>query len=121
LQFTGVLAEQTDLIRFAALLLFLGVVQFGIALLYRYGPSQRPPRFRLFTAGSLMATGLWAAASVGFRWYVAEFASYDLIYGSLGASVVLLLWFYIAGYAILLGAALDVALEEHAKARQDAV
>ncbi len=65
-----------------------------------------------------MATGLWAAASVGFRWYVAEFATYDRIYGPLGASVVLLLWFYIAGYAILLGAALDVAVEESSRRRR---
>ena len=118
LDFTGTLIEETALIRLAGLLLVLGVVQLGIALLYRYGPAQRPPRFRLFTPGSVMATGLWAAASVGFRWYVAEFATYDRIYGPLGASVVLLLWFYIAGYAILLGAALDVALEESSARRR---
>lgn len=114
---TGLFAEQTPLIRLAALLLVLCVVQFGIALLYRYGPAIRPPRFRIVTAGSLMATALWAAASAVFRWYVGEYASYDRIYGALGASVVLLLWFYIAGYAILLGACLDVALEESAASK----
>ena len=115
LHFTGLAAQLGAMIPFAALLVFLGVAEFGIALLYRYGPAKRPPRFRMVTPGAVMATGLWVAASAGFRWYVAEYASYDRIYGPLGASVVLLLWFYIAGYAILLGGALDVALEEDAE------
>ena len=118
LHFTGLSAELGAMIPLAAMLVFLGVAEFGIALLYRYGPAKRPPRFRIVTPGAVLATGLWVAASAGFRWYVAEYASYDRIYGPLGASVVLLLWFYIAGYAILLGGALDVALEEDA-AEQD--
>lgn len=120
LHFTGLSAELGGMIPLAAMLVFLGVAEFGIALLYRYGPAKRPPRFRIVTPGAVLATGLWVAASAGFRWYVAEYASYDRIYGPLGASVVLLLWFYIAGYAILLGGALDVALEEDAAEQEKA-
>lgn len=107
----GLAPERTLLINGSALALSLLVTQLGIAVLYRFGPSPRGLRFRPFTPGSLLATALWAAASVGFTWYVRSFAAYDSMYGPLGTPVVLLLWFYIAGFAILLGAELDVALE----------
>ena len=58
-----------------------------------------------------MAIALWLAASFGLKIYVADFARYDLAYGSLGAVIVLLLWFYVTGTALLIGAELNAERE----------
>jgi membrane protein len=54
---------------------------------------------------------LWLAASLLFSFYVANFASYDVTYGSLGAVVVALMWLYISAFVVLLGAELNAELE----------
>ncbi len=57
---------------------------------------------------------LWIVASFGFSWYVSAFNSYDKVYGSIGAVVILLFWFWLAGFSGLLGAELDNAIERRA-------
>jgi membrane protein len=65
--------------------------------------------------GAVVATLIWALASFGFTLYVSNFATYDLMYGPLGAVVVLLMWFWVSVYVVLLGAELNVALQaQHA-------
>jgi membrane protein len=81
----------------------------AIALLYWIGPSHRP-RFRWLSTGCVFATLGLMLASFGFRYYVAHFASYDAIYGSIGAMIVLLMWLFVAGWVFLIGAALDAFL-----------
>jgi membrane protein len=97
-------------LRVANWLVVLGVVLGGVALVYRYGPNRRP-RTRWLSPGLWLAVGLWAAASLGFSHYLVRFGDYGAIYGSLGAVVALLMWFFISAYAVLLGAVLHVALE----------
>lgn len=88
----------------------LAVVVFGVALAYRFGPNHlRSIRPRILP-GLLLATLLWAAASRGFMIYLANFDSYNQIYGSIGAVVVLLMWFWFSSYAVLLGAALNAVM-----------
>ena len=70
-------------------------VLFLLAALYRYGPCRRRPKWSWVSIGSLFATALWLLASAGFSFYVAHFAQYDKIYGSLGAVIVLLFWLYL--------------------------
>jgi membrane protein len=60
--------------------------------------------------GLILSTLLWAAASRGFMLYLANFGSYNQIYGSIGAVVVLLMWFWFSSYAVLLGAALNAVM-----------
>ena len=91
--------------------LLLGFVVLGLALLYRYGPSRAEAKWRWITPGSLLASGLWLAASLAFSFYVSNFGSYDAAYGTLGGVVVALLWFYISAYAVTLGAELNAELE----------
>jgi membrane protein len=55
----------------------------------------------------VLAVVLWVAASRGLMVYLANFGSYNQIYGSIGAVVALMMWFYLGAYAVLLGAALD--------------
>lgn len=84
---------------------------FALAATYRYAPSREAPEWRWISWGSVFAAVLWIAASVGFSFYVTSFGSYDRTFGSLGAVVVLLTWFYISAYAVLLGACLDAEIE----------
>jgi membrane protein len=83
----------------------------GLSLLYRFAPSRADAKWRWITPGSLLAAGLWLVASLLFSFYVSNFGSYDSTYGSLGAVVVALLWFYISAFAVILGAELNAELE----------
>mgnify|MGYP001594383844 FL=1 len=57
----------------------------------------------------------WLLASLGFSYYVSNFADYDKMYGSLGAVIILLFWLYISFYIVLLGAEINAALEKEAE------
>jgi membrane protein len=83
----------------------------ALAATYRFAPSRETPKWQWVSWGSVSATALWLAASIGFSFYVASFGSYDRTFGSLGAVVVLLTWFYISAYAVLLGACLDAEID----------
>lgn len=63
------------------------------------------------TPGAVLAAFLWVVASLGFKFYVANFADYNATYGSLGGVIVLMLWFYITGVAILVGAEMNAEIE----------
>ena len=86
------------------------IVILGIGVIYRYGPNVKTPRTSILTWGALFAAMLWAAASVGFSAYLGSFNSYNRIYGSIGTVVALLMWFYLAGFSVLLGALINVEL-----------
>jgi membrane protein len=87
-------------------------------LIYNFSPAHSPGRhFHWFTPGAVTGVGVWLAASFGFQLYVTRFDLYTWAYGSLGAVIVLMAWFYLAGFAILLGAELN---SEVLKARGEA-
>lgn len=85
----------------------LSVLLLGLGLLYRFGPARRGDRGRWFTVGAITVVILWIAASAGLSYYLTNFASYNEVYGSIGAVIGLLLWLYVSAYLILLGAALN--------------
>lgn len=89
--------------------LALSVVGLGIGLLYRFGPNLEDREERVWP-GLVIAVALWIVASVGFSFYISHFHSYNRIYGSIGAVVALLMWFYLSAYVVLMGAAVNVAL-----------
>ena len=90
----------------------LGLVVLGLALTYRFGPNRvENQKIRLLTPGLLVAVVLWFAVSRGFVFYLSHFNTYNKVYGSLGAVVILLMWLYLSAYAILFGAAVDAELE----------
>jgi membrane protein len=80
----------------------------SISVAYRLGPNfadhKRPP---ILSWGLIVALILWVGATRLFMLYLENFHSYNRIYGSIGAVVVLLIWLYVSAYAVLLGAAVD--------------
>ena len=86
------------------------LVATAIALVYYYAPDVKQD-WVWITPGSVMATLMWIGASVGLREYLARFGNYNETYGAIGAVMVLMLWFYVSGLVILLGAELNAELE----------
>lgn len=87
------------------------VVVLGFAVLYRHAPYRSHPRWRWITWGSGIATTLWLLGSVLFSYYVRHFGSYDATYGSIGAVIILLLWFWFGALVLILGAEIDSELD----------
>jgi len=81
------------------------------AILYYLAPNVRQPGFRWITPGGLLALVLWIVASLAFAVYVANFSSYNAIYGSIAGVIVFLVWLWISNLALLLGAELNAELE----------
>jgi membrane protein len=108
LGFGGVGRVLVDVGRWPILLV---AVVTGIALLYRIAPDREEPRWRVATWGAMVAATVWMVATLGFSFYVSSFGSYSQTYGVLGGVVVLLLWFFLSGFAVLLGAVVDAELE----------
>lgn len=105
----GRLAEGLLAIGHLALLGLL--MAFGMAIVYRFGPSRAHSRWNWVTPGAIAGTALWLAGSALFAIYVRNFASYNETYGSMGAVVILLTWFLLTAYAILIGAEINGAIE----------
>jgi membrane protein len=93
--------------KWPALLLVLMIV---LAILYYASPNARQTGFRWISPGSVLAVLLWLAASAGFALYVANFASYNRVYGALGAVITFLVWLWLSNIAVLLGAEFDAEL-----------
>jgi membrane protein len=68
------------------------------------GPDVTRPKRRLLTAGAVLATFVWLAASAGFAVYTSMFGSYNKTWGSLAAVIIMLTWLWLAAVALLLGA-----------------
>jgi membrane protein len=86
------------------------LVSLAFALLYWAAPNVRQLGFRWMTPGSMLAVALWVVVSAGFAVYVANFSSYNKVYGSLAGAVVFLIWLWLSNLAMLLGAGLDAEL-----------
>ncbi|HEX9422121.1 MAG TPA: YihY/virulence factor BrkB family protein [Pyrinomonadaceae bacterium] len=82
-------------------------------LIYYFAPNDRRPKRKFWNAGAAIAVVLWLLVSFGFRVYLHFFNSYSVTYGSLGALIVLMLWFYFTGLAILIGGEINSELEQH--------
>lgn len=86
------------------------LVSGGIALIYYFAPDAEQDWIWI-TPGSFVATLLWIVVSLGFRFYVTSFGSYNATYGAIGGVIVLLLWFYLSALAVLVGAELNAEIE----------
>ncbi len=105
-----------EIAKWPALALLAVVV---VALLFHATPNVKTGRFRLLSAGAFVALLVWAAASTGFAFYVANLSSYNGTYGSLAGAIIALLWLWLTNMALVLGAELDAAREARDAARPD--
>ncbi|MEO8433420.1 MAG: YihY/virulence factor BrkB family protein [Pyrinomonadaceae bacterium] len=85
------------------------------ALIYYFAPNLPNPKWQWITPGSLAAVVLWLLVSLGLRAYLHFFDSYSATYGSLGALIILMLWFYLTGAAILIGGEINSEIEHAAR------
>ena len=88
----------------------LALVSIGAGLVYYFAPDAEQ-EWVWVTPGAILAAIIWLAASLGFKYYVANFATYTETYGAIGGVMVLLLWFYLSGVVFLLGAELNAEIE----------
>ncbi|NND03257.1 MAG: YihY/virulence factor BrkB family protein [Acidimicrobiia bacterium] len=100
----------TDLVRWPALI-FLVVV--GLAALYRIAPSDAPGRNHPIWQGAFAAAIVWLAATAAFSAGVTAFGRFSATYGTLAGVIILLLWFFLSGLIVLLGAEFNAAIEVH--------
>jgi membrane protein len=88
------------------------------ALVYDLFPNVDQP-FRFITPGAVLAVIVWVGASLGFSWYVANFASYNATYGALAAVIVLLFYFFISAAILLFGAELNAEVYHRARESEE--
>src|SRR5262245_6829628 len=93
--------------------LAFALASMGIALVYYFAPDV-DQEWSWLAPGTVFATLLWLAASFGFRYYVINVTHYTETYGALGGAMVLLLWFYLSGFVLLLGAVMNANIEHAA-------
>lgn len=83
-----------------------------VAMIYYVGPNVRQ-EFHLISPGAVISVAVWVGGSLAFDYYVRNFANYSAMYGSVGAVVVLLLYFYISAAVLLFGAELNAAIAQY--------
>lgn len=106
---TDIVASAISIGRF---LLLAGFLLVALAVVYRYAPNRAEPRWEWVSPGAVAAVVIWIVASILFALYVENFGSFGQTYGSLAGVVILLLWFYISGFIVLLGAELNAEIEQ---------
>jgi membrane protein len=91
--------------------LVLAFVLLAFALIYYLAPDLHDQAWKWVTPGSIIGVLLWLAVSFVFKLYLTFFNSYSATYGSLGAVIILMLWFYFTGAAILIGGEINSEIE----------
>ena len=92
----------------------LAFVLMSFALIYYFAPDLHEQKWYWITPGSIIGVILWLLISFLFRIYLRYFDTYSLTYGSLGAVIILMLWFYLSGVAILIGGKINAEIENAA-------
>lgn len=106
------LPQQTEII-FQVLrwVISIAVMSIVLACLYKFAPNKHFP-FKEVLIGALIATVLWQLVSLGFSFYVSNFGSYSTTYGSLGGLIVLMLWFFLTGLILVVGAEINAVMHK---------
>lgn len=90
----------------------------AVAVVYYVMPDVEQ-KFRFITPGSILAVVIWIAASLEFGYYTQNFANYNATYGSIGAVIILLFYFYLSAAVLLLGAEMNAMIEHHSPEEKD--
>lgn len=97
----------------------LACMTFAFALIYYVAPDFREQAWQWLTPGSVIGVALWLLVSLGFRVYLHYFNSYSATYGSLGAVIILMLWLFLTGAAVLIGGEVNSEIENAAANQGD--
>jgi membrane protein len=87
----------------------------ALAVLYRLAPSRNDAKWRWVTPGSVIAVVLWLIASIAFSFYIGNFTNYNQTYGSLGAVIGVLMWFWVSAFVVILGAEVNAEIERQTR------
>jgi membrane protein len=90
--------------------LIFALVVMAIAIVYHYAPNVEQD-WVWIAPGAIVAALLWVGVSFGFRWYVVNLGHYQKTYGTIGGVIIALIWFYVSGLSILIGAQLNAVIE----------
>jgi membrane protein len=90
------------------------LLSLAFAVTYYWAPDVKQKKWKWMTPGSVVGIAGWFAASGIFRAYLHFFNRYSVTYGSLGAVIILLLWFYLSAFMLLVGAEVDATIERTA-------
>lgn len=99
------------LARFARWPLMLVLVCFAAMMLYRYGPSRERAQLRWLSWGAAFTSIAWLGASLGFSYYIENFANYNATYGTLGALIGFMVWTWMSVIILIVGAEINAELE----------
>jgi membrane protein len=94
----------------ARTLVSVAAIVLGSSFLYYLGPN-RPRRLRSVYPGAILATLLWWLSTTLFGWYVRNIANYNVLYGSVGTVIALLVWMYLLSIIALFGCELNAQLD----------
>ncbi len=97
----------------------LACMTFAFALIYYLAPDFREQAWQWLTPGAVIGVALWLLVSLAFRIYLHYFNSYSATYGSLGAVIILMLWLYLTGAAVLIGGEVNSEIENAAAKQGD--
>lgn len=90
----------------------LFLLSLSVAVVYYSAPDAQQ-KFRFITPGAVLSVIVWVLASLAFDFYIRNFADYNAMYGSIGAVIILLLYFYISSAVLLFGAEINAVIEHH--------
>lgn len=121
-RFAGVTLERSApariVIRTAAWGGIASIVLISFALFYRFGPNLKDRRWRWSAPGAVFGAMLWLASTLLFREYFDRFSSYPRIYGRAAAAAMLLMWMYMTGATVLIGAEMNSEIEKARSGRK---
>jgi membrane protein len=103
----GLFSDVWTAVRWLGALVLMGLL---FSVFYFLGPSRSIRRWQWVSPGAVVATGLWALASLAFSFYTSRFGSYGKTYGAFAGVAILILWLYLTGLAVLVGAEINAAV-----------
>lgn len=117
---TGLSASSTTLLHVLRWVISIVVISLVLAAMYHFGPDEQFP-FKEVLIGAVIATVLWQVVSLLFSFYVSNFGNYTATYGSLGGVIILLLWFFLTGLILVIGAEINAMNHKRKKAERQNV
>jgi membrane protein len=104
--------------RIVAWFVAIALLSLLFAIIYYFGPDVKSSRWHWLTPGSAVGILGWILGSLGFRVYLHFFNTYSASYGSLGAVIILLTWFYLSGLMLLVGGEINSEIEAAVKEKR---